>query len=62
MNKYQAVIGQQKKYEVYAYAPAQAQYQIEQHLTGRTAREAQREEYALWLAGGKQVAEVKGVE
>lgn len=59
MNCYQAVIGEQRKYEVYAYAPAQAQYQIEQHLNGRRASDAERSEFAAWVAGGRPVEQVE---
>lgn len=57
MNRYLAVIGDQKKYLVYAYAPAQAREQVETLLTGNRAQEAQRQEYEAWVRGGKQVEE-----
>jgi hypothetical protein len=57
MNRYLAVIGDQKKYLVYAYSPALAQDQIETLLTGRRAQEAQRQEFSTWADGGKRVEE-----
>lgn len=55
MNRYVAVIGEQKKYLVYAYSPALAQDQIEALLTNRRAQEAQRQEFDAWANGGKRV-------
>lgn len=57
MNRYLAVIGDQRKYLVYAYTPALARDQIETLLTSRRAAETQKLEFATWANDGKRVEE-----